>query len=1561
MRGRGRVVEGGARGLLVCCVCVVSVGSQDPPPHCQLDSATFQKPGYEGGTLFRYPETDDHSLYCHLDSSLCPGGNCVVPDDQACLVNCTKGYYDSHMFDTMQLHCKPTDAGHLPVLDYDFSCTGAPSTAPSRLSPSAASPPGPRAHASMLCGRRLCPAAACDQGRYKDEVGNGQCASCPEGTGTAQPGATDASECSVCAPGYNPSGEQCAKCPVGKWKVEPGNGRCTPCAEGTTTEAVGAVSEGMCSVCTPGYTPGHSGVACAPCPAGTYKQGNGTAACASCPGRTWTPGTGASSPTDCSTCQEGYDGPSCDPKACRPRAASEYHSGCAAGYYGGPQCTVACDSGWQAQSGSGVYSCNATGAWQPEGGELRCGRSLGGKCPAHDVAFPLPADVHCDRVHIVGVAYAGDKNITEDVPKSEQWKHGLEWFAAYANKQGGLRMGQGKIGYVDVKIHPVDRDDKDAYVDKYVELCGDADVEVLVGPLDSSTALAVLQTLKKEGCEKLFLLASSGIDAVFDPSEQFTHAWSVYGKASQRGADVVDFLATLDPSASQSVAIAGENTELAKEWLTSLHTAIDSSSDLTLENVPDLADTARFPRTIKPAADVGADIFIGLGDTFEALLRKFKTLKYAPSGAFLAGALDVSEYVKAESYNQPNCKSECWVPDQWMGTLPWSHEMKHRANESWSELLDRYHDAEAGANGVDRRFSRYMGSATDFRSLAKEHLGPSKEPTHYHAQAAATLLMMQMAIELAPSADGWGLSYDDLTSRNVDALKAAMAALNVHTFWGPIRLQAEGHNAAFKTGIAQVTQQDADTAVNLVGAPPARRATFPAEWPCELQDNCHPPPPPPTPRQAVEQLSTELRDHKGEVAAVFLFVILPVVACICWCDWCKRGKSAPEESVLRESLLGGVEHVSDSPQSKLKCNLTVAFICWTGCMLASIVAAVMFHQNDSLVYNVLPAVLTLGMAMPAAWIVASLRLRLEDPEHIDDEIPPKGTFGLVMVILGLLGAGFHGIFCISLWQCRQKTIVLFVCAASSSAVTLATTVYLIICMRSKLLENDGVANWYRTGSNSKLAVFIMFVACLRLDAMALLRLKLCSRDKFIVECPMKMGHYQWIRYAGIYHCILEDLVYMILAAIKCTAECAHGDNQSGLMGWIYENTAVLWIYENTAVLRIVISGILLVANMCEKSGHWLAHVEAQRGAHLRQSVARDEERAHDALERQGIAAHVQPTDGQVFSNQHVHLLRPNSWRQQIVGRGAFGIVYKATWEARDVAVKELVLPVEPHGASTNAKQMFAANIRTTKASFVKEVKLLAKHSHHDNVVHLLGWADEPNLYIVLEYCNGRSLHDQLYVEGWRPAAASVLDIAHGVAKGMVHLHTAFENPVIHRDLKSANLMLTAPPCEDDETCSVKITDFGLTREVCESVMPASTIGGGAAGTGLWMAPELVNGEDNYDEKVDVFSYAMCLIELVSCKTPWKGSGLREASIPFHVVQGKRPQHQLEQTNRELRQLVEDCWGGDPSSRPAFCDIEIRVQTMIGGASAQPAMRLATSRPASPGLDDARPQDLEGGK
>ena len=118
--------------------------------------------------------------------------------------------------------------------------------------------------------------------------------------------------------------------------------------------------------------------------------------------------------------------------------------------------------------------------------------------------------------------------------------------------------------------------------------------------------------------------------------------------------------------------------------------------------------------------------------------------------------------------------------------------------------------------------------------------------------------------------------------------------------------------------------------------------------------------------------------------------------------------------------------------------------------------------------------------------------------------------------------------------------------------------------------------------------------------------------------------------------------------------------------------------------------------------------------------------------------------------------------------------------------------------------------------------------NHPNLVRLLGYADRPRLMIVQELLRGGSVDQQLYAEGWRPSHDEVRKAALDVARGMEYLHTMFATaddnhgqPIIHRDLKTPNLMLATRP-KDGEGVVVKVTDFGLSRDKALNVNQSQT-------------------------------------------------------------------------------------------------------------------------------------------
>ena len=246
---------------------------------------------------------------------------------------------------------------------------------------------------------------------------------------------------------------------------------------------------------------------------------------------------------------------------------------------------------------------------------------------------------------------------------------------------------------------------------------------------------------------------------------------------------------------------------------------------------------------------------------------------------------------------------------------------------------------------------------------------------------------------------------------------------------------------------------------------------------------------------------------------------------------------------------------------------------------------------------------------------------------------------------------------------------------------------------------------------------------------------------------------------------------------------------------------------------------------------------------------------------------------------------------------------------------------------------------------------------HPNLVRLLGWATSTECPMVIqEYLAGKALDHQLYVEKWRPTEEDVLKIGLDVARGMEYLHTAFVNstnhtvPVIHRDLKSPNLLLLYPPDSSSgggerQQVWVKIADFGLARnKKLDEASRGRAVQTGmmtGCGTVLWMAPEILLGHQ-YNEKVDVFSYGMCLVELVDHHLPWHGYSGGAANVPYRVTKGERPDKQLATgMDPGMKALIKQCWRKEPGARPTFAGILETLRGMGGGAQ-QMTRRRGTS-------------------
>jgi serine/threonine protein kinase len=259
-----------------------------------------------------------------------------------------------------------------------------------------------------------------------------------------------------------------------------------------------------------------------------------------------------------------------------------------------------------------------------------------------------------------------------------------------------------------------------------------------------------------------------------------------------------------------------------------------------------------------------------------------------------------------------------------------------------------------------------------------------------------------------------------------------------------------------------------------------------------------------------------------------------------------------------------------------------------------------------------------------------------------------------------------------------------------------------------------------------------------------------------------------------------------------------------------------------------------------------------------------------------------------------------------LGSGTTCDVYLGNWNGMKVAVKQI------DWNKTNTSE-------TGQAALDREVSIMTL-VNHEHLVKLLGVSSTRRPFkMVLEFCAGGCCFDLLHYSDhiditWWQTKKMCMD----VASAMFYLHS-FTPQIIHRDLKSGNLLLKYPVLHANSVPIVKVNDFGLScmkDQTKEGRWGKLTI---AAGTSNWMAPEVFSGA-TYDEKVDVYSFAMILFEMICREVPFADED-PEAIGPM-AVQGIRPDMEAvpQHCCETVISLMTACWDGQPCSRPSFSQI-----------------------------------------
>ncbi|KAE9615705.1 hypothetical protein Lal_00017610 [Lupinus albus] len=264
--------------------------------------------------------------------------------------------------------------------------------------------------------------------------------------------------------------------------------------------------------------------------------------------------------------------------------------------------------------------------------------------------------------------------------------------------------------------------------------------------------------------------------------------------------------------------------------------------------------------------------------------------------------------------------------------------------------------------------------------------------------------------------------------------------------------------------------------------------------------------------------------------------------------------------------------------------------------------------------------------------------------------------------------------------------------------------------------------------------------------------------------------------------------------------------------------------------------------------------------------------------------------------------------QNMLGEGGFGCVYKGLLiDGREVAVKQLKV-----GGGQGERE------------FKAEVEIISR-VHHRHLVSLVGYcmSDHQRL-LVYDYLPNDTLHYHLHGNN-RPVLdwPTRVKVAAGAARGIAYLHEDCHPRIIHRDIKSSNILL-------DQNFEAQVSDFGLAKLALDSCTHVSTR---VMGTFGYMAPEYATS-GKLTEKSDVYSFGVVLLELITGRKPV------DTSQPIgdeSLVEWARPLLTVTLESEDFEVLVDPRLGKNYNRDEMFRMIEAAAACVRHSAVKRPKM------------------------
>ncbi|KAJ0398139.1 hypothetical protein P43SY_004336 [Pythium insidiosum] len=375
-------------------------------------------------------------------------------------------------------------------------------------------------------------------------------------------------------------------------------------------------------------------------------------------------------------------------------------------------------------------------------------------------------------------------------------------------------------------------------------------------------------------------------------------------------------------------------------------------------------------------------------------------------------------------------------------------------------------------------------------------------------------------------------------------------------------------------------------------------------------------------------------------------------------------------------------------------------------------------------------------------------------------------------------------------------------------------------------------------------------------------------------------------------------------------------NNSGDIAETITATSVDDVVDHTATIVEIVGGILFIA-VCVIVAI-VQHVRRRRKAKLAKST--DSERgdvssdgetatmstAQTTLTQTGVNATLWGDEDLLPFHMRVEDLQD----VRLIGSGGHGVVYLVKYrQSRLLASKRLI---RDHITREKTRQLVA------------EIKLVAK-LEHPNIVQFVGaaWTTECDLQALFEYMpNGdlRTHLDKTIEQEW---SDEKLQITVDIVEALVYVHS-FSPPLVHRDLKSRNVLLSAE-------MRGKLSDFGVSRFQSENQTMTAGVG-----TSRWLAPEVITGScGEYNQACDIYSFGVLLSELDTHLVPFSnlrlpsGNPMPEVAILQHVSNGDLKPTFFEMTCPSgILTLAQRCLSVNPSDRPSAVEAAYALRTSI---------------------------------